>query len=83
MKITKSRLKRLIKEEVENYDFDPRVTTEGYMTKMSDEDVKLKGYQDALAGRPRQPNVGKDQVGLIDLYNGAYDMGLEELQGQG
>jgi hypothetical protein len=54
MKITKGKLKQIIKEEI------AKVTTEGYMSKMSDEDVKLAGYQDALAGRPRQPNVGKD-----------------------
>ena len=77
MKITKGKLKQIIKEEI------ARVTTEGYMSKMSDEDVKLAGYQDALAGRPRQPNVGKDEVGLKDLYDGMYDMGLKELLDDG
>ena len=73
MKITKGKLKQIIKEEI------ARVTTEAYYTRMSDEDVKLKGYQDALAGRPRQPNVGKTEVGLKDLYDGMYDIGLKEL----
>ena len=77
MKITKGKLKPIIKEEI------ARVTTEGYMTKMSDEDVKLKGYQDALAKRKRDPHVGKTEVGLKDLYHGMYDMGLKQLLDQG
>ena len=42
MKITKSRLRKIIKEEIE------KVTTEGYMSKMSDDDKAREGYRDAL-----------------------------------
>jgi len=82
MKITKSRLRKIIKEEIE------KVTTEGYMSKMSDENKRLVGYRDALTlatDMPREfeASLPDRQNSTIYLYDGGWDTGLAQLLKQG
>jgi len=90
MKITKSRLRKIIKEEIERA--AEGLTYSQYGGESSSDDdaaVELKGYQDALtvgSEAPRELGAsipGEKRPGMIYKYDGGWDTGLAQLLQQG
>tara|TARA_R110001583_G_scaffold194432_1_gene365306 strand:- start:580 stop:900 length:321 start_codon:yes stop_codon:yes gene_type:complete len=86
MKITKSRLRKIIKEEIERAAEGLTYSQYGGESGRDDDAaVELKGYQDALTVASETPREygasipGEKRPGMIYLYDGGWDTGLAQL----